>query len=222
MREHVLEEAIRGLRRGLPVLIFDDEKRESEVDMVFHASFATADTIYTLRTLAGGLICFATEGRVALELGIPWGDELIAMVEGLKPLAAKVPRYGDRTAFTIWVNHVSVKTGISDNDRSRTVLELDKVVSLVVEGHLEKALEKFRSEFQAPGHVPILATRGPKRRGHTELSIALARAAGMTPSIVLAEMLDKGQSLPLDKAVKMAEERGWPLVRGSDILSMGP
>ena len=218
MREHALEEAARSLRRGLPVLIFDDERRESEVDMVFHASFATIETIYTLRTVAGGLICFATEGRIASELGIPWGDELIARIEALRPLAAKIPRYGDRTAFTIWVNHVSVKTGISDGDRSKTVLELDKVVNLVVEGRLERALEKFRSEFQAPGHVPILATRGPKRRGHTELSIALARAAGMAPSIVLAEMLDKGRSLPLDKAVKMAEEKGWPLIRGSDIL----
>jgi 3,4-dihydroxy 2-butanone 4-phosphate synthase len=213
-----LDEAVEALRRGRPVLIFDDERRESEVDMVFHASFATPEVVYTLRTVAGGLICFATEGRVASELGIPWGDELIARVEQLRPLALRLPRYGDRTAFTIWVNHVSVRTGISDEDRSRTLLELDRVVSLLVGGHREEAVSKFRSEFQAPGHVPILATRGPGRRGHTELSIALARIAGLTPSIVLAEMLDRGGSLPLDKAARIAEEKGWPLVKGSHIL----
>ncbi|MEB3859733.1 MAG: 3,4-dihydroxy-2-butanone-4-phosphate synthase, partial [Desulfurococcales archaeon] len=91
-------------------------------------------------------------------------------------------------------------------------------VYLSVKGDREKALEKFRGEFQAPGHVPILATRGPNRRGHTELSIALAKMAGLTPSIVLAEMLDRGRSLTLEKAARIAEERGWPLVRGRSIV----
>ncbi len=214
-----VEEAVESLRNGRPVLIYDSASRESEVDLVYHASSVGPDAIYSLRTRAGGLICFATRWSIARGLGLVWGDELIASVPELRPLAMRRLGYGDRPAFTVWVNHVSVRTGISDEDRAKTVRELYNVVLTYVRGDVDSAKRKFMEEFQAPGHVPVLASRGLSlRRGHTELSIALTALAGIEPAVVFAEMLDYGTSLSLPKAVELSKAWGFPLVSGDEII----
>ena len=214
-----VDEAIEALRTGTPVMIYDGDDREAEVDLVYHASRVDYDAVYTLRTRAGGLICFATTQEVARALGLPWGDELISSHPPLDRLAAKRLSYGDRPAFTIWVNHVGVRTGISDEDRSLTIRMLDETVRLYYERGAGEAREFFLSSFQAPGHVPVLASRGLRaRRGHTELSIALALLAGLRPSVAFAEMLDYRVSLPLGKAREISRATGWPLVSGGEII----
>lgn len=214
-----LEEAIEALRSGTPVLIFDGSDRESEVDMVFHASKVDEAKINLLRTRAGGLICYATDWRIASDLGLTWGDTLISMYDPLKPLTLKRLGYGDRPAFTIWVNHKSVKTGISDIDRAKTVRALNEVVETYYSRGAREARRMFLEEFQAPGHVPVLAARSLyERRGHTELSISLSTLAGLKPSVVFAEMLDYGVSLSIEKAKNLSEEKGWPIVEGSRII----
>lgn len=214
-----VERAIEALRNGTPVLIFDSSDRESEVDMVFHASQIGHDKIHMLRTRAGGLICYATDWRIASDLGLTWGDTLISLYDALKPLTEKRLGYGDRPAFTIWVNHVSVKTGISDIDRSKTIRALDNVIETYYLEGSQAARLKFLSEFQAPGHVPVLAARSLReRKGHTELSVALAVIAGLRPSVVFAEMLDYGVSLSIDKARQLAEKMGWPIIEGDAII----
>lgn len=215
----MLEEAVEALKSGRPVMIYDGDEREAEVDLVYHASAATPDAIYDLRVNAGGLICFATTWTIARSLGLIWGHELIKLHPPLAPLAEKTPSYGDKPAFTIWVNHVSTKTGITDIDRSRTVRELDRVVEAYLSHGPEQARRMFVEGFQAPGHVPLLAARSiDERRGHTELSICLTRLAGLRPSVVFAEMLDKGTALPLSKAREISRKRGIPLVTGDEIV----
>ncbi len=215
-----LREVIEALQSGLPILVFDDYSREAEVDLVYPAWAVGPDEIYDLRVNAGGLICYATDYKVTSALGIPWGDELLASYNSyLKLLASRRLSYGDRPAFTIWVNHVNVRTGVSDSDRSLTVRKLDEVVKLYYTGRVEEAREMFYREFQAPGHIPILAARSlNERRGHTELSIALTRIAGLRPSIVLAEVLVRGRSASLDEARDIARSRGIPLVTGRDVI----
>ncbi|MEM0366815.1 MAG: 3,4-dihydroxy-2-butanone-4-phosphate synthase [Acidilobaceae archaeon] len=214
-----LEKVVRAIRLGYPVMIYDDDNREAEVDLVYPAWAADPDVIYTLRVEAGGLICYVTESRVTSILGLPWGDEILMNYGKLALLASKRLRYGDRPAFTIWVNHINVRTGISDEDRSLTIRRLDDIVKLIHEGRIEEAKSIFYSEFQAPGHVPILAARDLRvRRGHTEISIALFKIAGLRPSLVLAEMLSRGKSMSLEEAKTIASSRSIPLVLGSDII----
>ncbi|MCX8195622.1 MAG: 3,4-dihydroxy-2-butanone-4-phosphate synthase [Acidilobaceae archaeon] len=214
-----IERAIEVLKSGGPVLLYDGDEREAEVDMVFPAWVAEPDVIYELRVDAGGLLCFATSSRLTAALGIPWGDELLSSYGELRLLANKRLRYKDRSAFTIWVNHMGVRTGVSDEDRSLTVRKLDEVIKMAHEGDLRGARELFYSEFQAPGHVPILAARSLReRRGHTEMSVTLFKAAGLRPSIVLAEMLSRGRSMSVEEAEKVAEKKGIPLVKGHELL----
>ncbi len=212
-----VSEAVRALRNGIPVLIYDDASRENEVDYVIHASRVDVDVIYEMRTLAGGLICYAMPHTLASELGLMFMHELLQRTE-LKGLVKK-PSYGDWPAFSVWVNHVNVATGIRDEDRALTIRELDGVVSMLVKGLTDDARRKFFGEFMAPGHVPILIGRSIReRRGHTELSLYLAGLAGLQPSIALAEMLRKGGALTLDEAKKVSREYGYPLVTSKEIV----
>lgn len=103
----------------------------------------------------------------------------------------KKPKYGDYPAFSLWVNHIDTKTGISDYDRYVTIRELHKIVSLS-KVNPEEAKKMFYLNFTAPGHVPILIARDIRqRKGHTELSITLLEKLGLERSAVIAEMLDE-------------------------------
>ncbi|HDD26018.1 MAG TPA: 3,4-dihydroxy-2-butanone 4-phosphate synthase, partial [Acidilobales archaeon] len=94
-----------------------------------------------------------------------------------------------------------------------------EVVKEVFKGNKETAKEMFLKNFQAPGHVPILVGRSLKvRKGHTELSLALAKLAKLLPSTVIVEMLDKGISLCVSKAAKIAESLRTVLIEGNELI----
>lgn len=217
--DYLLEEAIRAFRRGQPVLIHDDYRRENEVDYVIHASFVTADTVYEMRTLAGGLICYSMPILAGRRLGLRYAHEIYASIPELSPLTKRTLGYGDKPAFSIWINSIRAETGIRDKDRALTIRELNKVLELIIRGDIEEARKYFYENFVAPGHVPILLGRTlSERKGHTELSLHFAMLAGLPPSTVIVEMLDKGTALSVDKARRIAEERGIILLEGSKII----
>lgn len=205
---------------GKPVLIFDSIEREAETDMVFYAGAIDYSKIYYLRKYAGGQICYVS-GRLFREaLGIPFLQELFQKHPSLRSISARRPRYGDPPAFNLWLNHVGTKTGISDKDKALTISALHEVAELVYRGLINDAKTKFEKEFYAPGHVPILTSRGlANRRGHTELTVGLAMITGLVPSIVIAEMLDEGDSLPYEDAKRFAKANGLLFVDGVDIVA---
>ncbi|MEM0173991.1 MAG: 3,4-dihydroxy-2-butanone-4-phosphate synthase, partial [Sulfolobaceae archaeon] len=136
---------------------------------------------------------------------------------GYSELVKRTP-YGDEPAFSIWVNHISTKTGISDYDRAKTIRELHNVITLI-KVNQEEAKKKFYQEFYSPGHVPILISRGiNKRKGHTELVSTLAELLGLERSMVIAEMLDVGKSLSKEDALKFARSEGLLFIEGKEIL----
>jgi len=208
------------LRMGVPVFIHDSESRENEVDMIFYAPMVTAGSVAAMRRDAGGLICYAMPREVGEQLGLRYMDEILRDV-GYGPIAGRVLRYGDPPNFSLWVNHVGVATGIRDEDRALTIRELDRVASLVLGGRVGDAREAFYREFTSPGHVPILLGRGlSRRRGHTELSLALAELAGLRPSVVVAEVLSDGGAMSVSDAERLARVYGSILIEGDEIVSM--
>lgn len=213
--ERVREELI----SGRPILLYDLEGREEETDMVFYANSIDYRSIYLMRREAGGLICYVTSSDVAKVLGIPYTTDLLSRIPHLQKLSSKRLRYGDVSPFTIYVNHINVRTGISDRDRALTITMLDKVVEYIYNGQIEKGKEIFYNEFVSPGHVPILVGRDIRERhGHTELSLLIAKKTGLRPSVVIVEMLDEGDSLSKEKAIKYAREKGYIFIEGSNLL----
>ncbi len=197
-----VQRAVDALDRGEPVLVYDADGREEEVDMVYPAATVTWEDVATLREDAGGLVCAAIPGATASEHGLPFRDELIGGTE--------VEPYGDRTSFSVTVNHRDTHTGITDRDRATTI----GAVADLVAG--EEGMEAFRS----PGHVHLLVSRGlDRRRGHTELSVALMERTSHPAAAVVCEMLDgeTGRSLSRDGAARYAEANGLVLLDGAAI-----
>lgn len=218
-----LERASELLRAGRPVLLFDDDKREKEVDLFFAAQHATPEAVRTLRQEAGGLVFLAVDPRVGAALQLPFLHDLFAEASERHPVLAKlIPddiRYDTRSSFSLTINHRKTFTGITDDDRSLTIREF-AALSEAALARPGDHVAAFGRAFRAPGHVHLCVGAErllQQRKGHTELGVALAGLAGVTPVLAGAEMLGEGRALPLEKARAWAERHGTVLVEGKDV-----
>ena len=209
--------AMEALAAGNPVCIHDFDDREGEVDLVYHARSITPKKVARLRTDAGGLVCVALSDGVMEAADLPFAVDAIdhQAVDG-STLA-----YGDRPSFSLSVNHRETYTGITDEDRAKTIAALGDYAA-TVESEAQPATA-FAEQFRVPGHVQLL--RGAPgllatRRGHTELGLALAEAAGLSPAVVVSEMLTDGNGpRSLGSAREYALEHEIPLVDGADLVA---
>ncbi len=191
------EEIIVEARNGRMFILVDDEDRENEGDLIIPAQMATPEKINFMATYGRGLICLAmTRDRV---------DQL-----GLQPMA---PKNGTRheTAFTTSVEaRVGVTTGISANDRARTIaVAIDSA--------------NGPSEIVTPGHVfPLIARDGGVlvRAGHTEAAVDVARLAGLNPSGVICEIMnDDGTMARLSDLIGFSQLHGLKVGTIRDLIA---
>jgi len=217
-----------ALRRGQPVLLYDADGREEETDMVIASQHATMQAIRTLRTEAGGLLCTAIAPEHHQKLGLPFLADLVrSAADGhpvLRHLNADDIRYDpSKSSFGLTINHRSTYTGIPDGDRSTTILELAAFLGRLDALPAAAAQAEFGHEFRSPGHC-ILLNGAPgglaARQGHTELSLELARQAGLVPSTTICEMLDgaSGKALGKKQAMAYAQRKGLVFLTGQDVL----
>lgn len=218
-------DAIDALASGRIVLLHDSSSRENEIDMIAASQFCTPDMIALMREKAGGLICSAIGNDVASVLQLPFMHDIIDFAKTRYPRFSSIidreMPYGGKPAFSLSLNHRSVFTGVTDKDRSLTVSTLGSIAMMVKNGE-QVAADAFYSEFKTPGHVPLLIEAEEsltQRRGHTELSIHLARLAGLAPATVVCEMQDSNThgALSVGDAVKFADRFGVPFVDGDSI-----
>ena len=162
-----VEAAIEDLKKGVPVVVVDDEDRENEGDLILPAQVATYEWMNFIINEARGLMCVPVSHEVAKRLM-------------LDPMTHhNTDHHG--TAFTISVDAAEgTTTGISVADRLKTVLDLANP-------------NKKPEDFLRPGHMfPLIAKENGvlERRGHTEAAVDLARLAGFEPVAVIMEMLN--------------------------------
>lgn len=209
-----VEKAIASLKNGSMVIVYDGDEREGEADIMLHASFAKPETIELLRKDGGGLICVAIEQKMAEEMELPFYTDLLkASGHKISSMECTKTAYKDKPAFAIPVNHKGVYTGITDNDRSLTIT---KLAELTDAENIHEALVK---DFYSPGHVFLLIGRGiENRKGHTELSLELAKRAGLPGVMVLCEMLGEGKALTKEEAKNYAEKKGFAFLEGKDVI----
>lgn len=209
-----LAAAIQSLKAGRPIVVFDSVEREGEADIMVHARFATAAAIRLLRKDGGGLICLATNAAVAKKLQLPFLTDLYSEDRLLRRLVYKKTKYGDKPAFSVSINHKNTFTGISDIDRALTSKEFAKILEK------EETRSYFVKNFRIPGHLHLLIGRRLKeRRGHTELAMALVELAGLTPAILMCEMLgENGQALNGKEAERYAKRRGFIFIEGKEVV----
>jgi 3,4-dihydroxy 2-butanone 4-phosphate synthase len=206
------DRAVEAFSRGEPVLVHDAADREGETDLVYPARDVTPEDVTRMRNDAGGLVCVALSDAVASEFSLPFVQETID-----HDLAANHDlAYDARSSFSLTVNHRETFTGITDEDRALTISALGSLAA-------SPDYATFVESFRAPGHVHLLRAAPDlldDRKGHTELGIALAAAAGREPAVVVCEMLDDatGAALTPADARAYAERHGLVYVEGADLV----
>jgi len=219
-----LEIAAKALKAGKFVLLHDSDGRENEVDMLVAAEFVGPPHVATMRRDAGGLICVALHPTVAKNFGLPYLTEVYEAASSKFDVLSRIrPNdipYDERSAFSLSVNHRHTFTGVTDIDRALTIRELGRLGVKALDG---PAVEEFGRNFRSPGHIPLLRAGDgllDERQGHTELSVVLAELAGVTPVMVVCEMLDAktNRALSREAAASYAKKHGLVLLGGSDIM----
>ncbi|WP_298669965.1 3,4-dihydroxy-2-butanone-4-phosphate synthase [uncultured Methanofollis sp.] len=215
----MIEDACAALKAGKFILLYDFDDRERETDLVICADAVTPHDVMTMRKDGGGLICTAVHPEAAKRLGLPFASDLLRDFDAVEHLGDIPYDRKNHSSFSIWVNHRSTYTGIPDRDRATTI----NAIADQVKKSLNGGGQNFKAEFRTPGHVALLrAAEGllDVRRGQTELSIALAAMAGVTPALVVCEMLDDETGLALSKegAQAYARDHGLVFIEGKEVL----
>ncbi|MEV6160762.1 bifunctional 3,4-dihydroxy-2-butanone-4-phosphate synthase/GTP cyclohydrolase II [Streptomyces sp. NPDC052052] len=194
-----VEQAIRDIAAGRPVVVVDDEDRENEGDLVVAAEKVTPEIVAFMMSECRGLICAPMESDELERLELP------QMVDHNTESM--------RTAFTVSVDASAahgVTTGISASDRATTL-------RLLAGG------EAGPGDFVRPGHVfPLRARPGGVlvRNGHTEAAVDLARLAGLRPAGAIVEIAgEDGVMLRLPELVPFARKHGLTIISIEDLVA---
>ncbi len=223
--EKKIQRAIEDLRKGKFILIYDDDHREGETDLVMASEFVTPVSIKTMRKDGGGLIFIMISKEIADELKLPFLADMYANVEDrypvLKFLAPYDIPYDSKSSFSLYINHRETFTGVTDIDRSLT---MRRFAEFVKKTNFDNgyAVELFGKEFRSPGHVPIcVAVEGllDERRGHTELVVSMLKMAGLVPVGSGCEIMsDDGKALSKDKTKEYAKKHDLVFLEGKEIV----
>ena len=184
-----IESAVAAIRRGEVVIVVDAEDRENEGDFVCGADKVSPAIVNFMIRHGRGQVCMPILPDMAHRLELPM------MVEtNSAPLG---------TAFTVPVDHVTARTGITAGERATTISAI-----------LDPASKP--TDFVRPGHLfPLVAKEGGvlRRAGHTEAAVDLARMAELSPAGVLCEILnDSGNRADRDALFVLAKEHSLEII----------
>ena len=191
-----IESCMEELRKGRIILVTDDEDRENEGDMICAAEHATLENVNLMATEARGLICMPMSREMTRKL------DLRQMVEKNTD--------NHSTAFTVSIDHISTRTGISAEERSLTARKC-----------VEEGVKP--SDFRRPGHMfPLEARSGGvlQRAGHTEATVDLLRLAGLKPCGLCCEIMrEDGKMARLPDVRAVAKRFGFKLCCIADLIA---
>ena len=221
-----IDSALLDLRNGKFILVYDNESREGETDIIMASEFVAPASIRTMRMDGGGLIFLMISNEIANKLKLPYLADLFSDINNRYPVLKElIPNdipYDTKSSFSLYINHRNTFTGITDIDRSLTMkkfAELTKKIDGIDDG---LATKMFGKEFRSPGHVPICIASEKlldSRKGHTELVISMLKMAKLTPAGSGCEIMgDDGKALSKDKAKKYADDNGLIFLEGNKIV----
>jgi len=172
-----IAEIIQDLKKGLMVIVVDDEDRENEGDLLMAASFVKPEHINFMAKYGRGLVCVPMEEARLAEMGLE------PMLEGKSLNHKKDPL---STAWMVSVDAAQgITTGISAFDRARTIEVLINPQSKP-------------EDLIKPGHTfPLKARNGGVlvRAGHTEAMIDLMKLSSLYPAGVICEIMNEDGSM---------------------------
>lgn len=193
-----VEDAIQAIRQGRTIIVVDARDRENEGDFICAAESITPETVNLMIRQGGGVLC------------VPMAQEVAERLH-LGPAAGQSPNTSPHhTNFLVQVDHLDAGTGVSAENRARTIRALADPVSKP-------------EDFVRPGHIsPLLAKEGGilKRAGHTEATVDLMRMAGKQPIGALIEILSPSGSgmANTEDLREMAARLEMPIITISSLI----
>lgn len=193
-----IDDAIAALKQGRMVIVLDADDRENEGDLICAAETITPEQVSFMLRYGGGVLCVPIDGETADRL------HLTPLVEEGSNNTA------NRTHFLTPVDHVSAGTGVSADNRAKTILALADP-------------NAKHSDFVKPGHVDILLAKDGgtlRRAGHTEATIDLLRMAGMQPAGAIIEILSQKNTGMADREElrELSIKYDMPMITIDDLL----
>lgn len=187
-----IDDALEALRAGRMVIVVDAEERENEGDFICAAEKMTPEIAHFMLRRGAGVLCVALLHETAERLG------LTPIVDAERNTAP------NRTAFLTPVDHRDSGSGVSAENRAKTILAMSDPTSTT-------------RDFVRPGHIsPLLAKDGGvlRRSGHTEATVDLMRLAGLQPVGVLIEITsDTGRGMATGEELqRLARDHQMPLI----------
>jgi 3,4-dihydroxy 2-butanone 4-phosphate synthase / GTP cyclohydrolase II len=190
-----IDSAVEAIRCGKVVIVVDAEDRENEGDFVAAAEKVGPEIVNFMITHGRGQLCMPLLPEVCERLKIP------LMVESnTAPLG---------TSFTVPVDHRTARTGITAQERAKTIRSILDPTSKP-------------TDFVRPGHLfPLVAKEGGvlRRAGHTEAAVDLARMAGLAPAGVLCEILDEvGNRANRKRLFELARQHDLEIISIAELI----
>lgn len=166
-----IQEILKDIKSGKPVIVVDNLDRENEGDIVIAAEMANKDNILFAMRYAGGLMCLPCDGKILDRLKIPM------------MYSNNLDKFS--TPFAVSIDSSAGDTGVSLNDRLKTIDVLLRDDSV-------------NSDLLIPGHLfPLRPREGLllERQGHTESSIELMKLAGLKRIAIIVEIVNDDGSM---------------------------
>jgi 3,4-dihydroxy-2-butanone 4-phosphate synthase len=192
-----VDRAIADFARGAFVIVFDDESRENEGDLMVAGEHTDRLAMAYMLDHTAGVVCAALPFKRCGELELP---QMVSANSGL---------HG--TAFTVSVDlRQGATTGIPAAERARTIRALADPSSRP-------------DDLARPGHIfPIRAARGGvlERDGHTEAAVDLSRLAGLSGVTAICEIVLADWSMArYHDLQELAEAEGLALISVGDLVA---
>jgi 3,4-dihydroxy 2-butanone 4-phosphate synthase/GTP cyclohydrolase II len=187
-----IDEVLSALRAGRVVIVVDAAERENEGDFICAAENITPETVNFMLEVGRGVLCAPLTQETADRLHLP---PMVPDEQNNAPM---------QTAFLVPVDHRESGTGVSAENRARTLHALADATSRP-------------GDFVRPGHInPLLAKPGGvlRRAGHTEAVVDLLRMADLKPVGVLIEICSRrGTGMAShSEFVSISKEFGIPMI----------
>ncbi|MCP4783822.1 MAG: GTP cyclohydrolase II [Fuerstiella sp.] len=165
-----IENALSALKQGKMIIVVDDEDRENEGDFICAAENITPEQVDFMLRIGRGTMCVPMSADEADRLR-------------LKPVIGDSYNTAPhKTAFLTTVDHLEAGTGVSADNRARTIKELANP-------------QAEPEDFLRPGHLsPLMGMDGGvlRRAGHTEATVDLMRLAGLRSVGAIIEICSQG------------------------------
>ncbi|MDR2117295.1 MAG: GTP cyclohydrolase II [Planctomycetaceae bacterium] len=190
-----IDSALSAIRKGKIVIVMDDEDRENEGDFVCAAENVTDAMVNFMLVHGRGQVCMPILPETCKRL------DLTPMVtHNTAPL---------QTAFTVPVDHITNRTGITAQEKAATIRAIIDPTSKP-------------TDFVRPGHLfPLEAKEGGvlRRAGHTEAVIDLIRLANLPLGGVLCEILDEtGNRANRENLFKIAKQFDLEIITIEELI----